>query len=298
MAMEDESLAGVEAAPQGLVLNELAANETSLVALAKTLLSPRTLPHLALIVVSSTMLYFIANSDGGEDFAALGFISLALGYALTAMFSTNHRIRSWIALPEISEKSTASRVKRFFSSFKICIFPLSISLALGVFIIVMFSQDSATDLPAVFPVGLASLFVIWAIAQGVSFSTWASSISAKKLPNKELTSGNLVMMTLSQFLLITALSVTGIWSFDYLYESRWAPYQSLISNAGFLALALGSFAVTVYWTWTQRMISMKDKALKKFTKRWTLFAHVFATWHLLTVWRQIVMSQQLSLIHI
>ena len=79
MAMEDESLAGVEAAPQGLVLNELAANETSLVALAKTLLSPRTLPHLALIVVSSTMLYFIANSDGGEDFAALGFISLALG---------------------------------------------------------------------------------------------------------------------------------------------------------------------------------------------------------------------------
>ena len=30
MAMEDESLAGVEAAPQGLVLNELAANETSL----------------------------------------------------------------------------------------------------------------------------------------------------------------------------------------------------------------------------------------------------------------------------
>ena len=45
MAMEDESLAGVEAAPQGLVLNELAANETSLVALAKTLLSPRTLPH-------------------------------------------------------------------------------------------------------------------------------------------------------------------------------------------------------------------------------------------------------------
>lgn len=292
MAMEDESLAGVEAAPQGLVLNELAANETSLVALAKTLLSPRTLPHLALIVVSSTMLYFIANSDGGEDFAALGFISLALGYALTAMFSTNHRIRSWIALPEISEKSTASRVKRFFSSFKICIFPLSISLALGVFIIVMFSQDSATDLPAVFPVGLASLFVIWAIAQGVSFSTWASSISAKKLPNKELTSGNLVMMTLSQFLLITALSVTGIWSFDYLYESRWAPYQSLISNAGFLALALGSFAVTVYWTWTQRMISMKDKALKKFTKRWTLFAHVFATWHLLTVWRQIVMSQQ------
>ena len=64
------------------------------------------------------MLYFIANSDGGEDFAALGFISLALGYALTAMFSTNHRIRSWIALPEISEKSTASRVKRFFFKFQ------------------------------------------------------------------------------------------------------------------------------------------------------------------------------------
>ena len=37
---------------------------------------------------------------------------------------------------------------------------------------------------------------------------------------------------------------------------------------------------------------MHDKALKKFTRRWTLFAHIFATWHLLTVWRQLVMSQQ------
>ena len=156
----------------------------------------------------------------------------------------------------------------------------------------MFSQDSATDLPAIFPVGLGSLFVIWAIAQGVSFSTWASSISAKKLPQKEPTSGNLVLMTVTQFSIITSLSITGILIFDYFYESRWSPFESIISNLGFLLLSIASFAATVYWTWKSRAISQKDKALKKFAYRWTLFAHVFATWHLLTVWRQTVMSQQ------
>ena len=79
--MQDEPVEDDGTLPQDHVLNELAANETSLFALVGTLLSPRTLPHLALIVIASTLFYFIANSDGGVDTAALGFISLSTGYA-------------------------------------------------------------------------------------------------------------------------------------------------------------------------------------------------------------------------
>ncbi|MGY8698550.1 MAG: hypothetical protein ACKVHC_02490, partial [Candidatus Poseidoniales archaeon] len=42
--------------------------------------------------------------------------------------------------------------------------------------------------------------------------------------------------------------------------------------------------------WKYRQMALRDKALKQFASRWTMFAHVFATWHLLTVWRQLVMS--------
>jgi len=290
--MEDESVEDGGTLHQDQALNELAANETSLLALVGTLLSLRTLPHLALIVIASTLFYFIANSNGGEDTAALGFISFSTGYALTAVFSTNTRVRSLITLPETSENSSQSRLKRLFTSFKICVLPLSISITVGIIIMMLFSQDSATDLPAIFPVGLGSLFVIWAIAQGVSFSTWASSISAKKLPLKEPSSGSMVLMTVTQFSIITSMSIVGILIFDYLYESRWAPFESIVSNLGFLLLSIASFAATVYWTRESRAFSLKDKALKKFANRWTLFAHVFATWHLLTVWRQTVMSQQ------
>ena len=37
-------------------------------------------------------------------------------------------------------------------------------------------------------------------------------------------------------------------------------------------------------------MALRDKALKQFSSRWTLFAHLFATWHLLTVWRQLFME--------
>ena len=99
-------------------------------------------------------------------------------------------------------------------------------------------------------------------------------------------------MTVTQFSIVTSMSIVGILIFDYLYESRWAPFESIVSNLGFLLLSIASFAATVYWTRESRAFSLKDKALKKFANRWTLFAHVFATWHLLTVWRQTVMSQQ------
>ena len=290
--MEGEPSAVHNTNPSEDILRELASNETSLLALVKTLLSPKTLPHLLLIVVLSTVLYFIANSNSGEDIAALGFISLALGYALTAIFSTNERVRSWITITNEPEVSQFNLVQRLKSSIKICAFPLAASVGIGLLIMVLFSKDSATDLPAIFPISLASLFVIWAVAQGRSFSSWASSLSAKNLPDKQATTGNLAIMNAIQFTIILTLSLAGIIGFEFLYEKQWDLTNAIVSNILFLVIASTAFGLTAFWTRDARRTAMHDKALKKFTRRWTLFAHIFATWHLLTVWRQLVMSQQ------
>lgn len=290
--MEGETSVERSTSPPEDLLKELAANETSLIALIKTLLSPKTMPHLFMIVLMSTALYFVANSNNGGDIAALGFISLSLGYAITAIFSANEKVRSWITVTgnvDVSQFNIFQKVK---ASLKICAFPLAVAIAIGILIMILFSQDSATDLPAVFPISLASLFVIWAIAQGRSFSSWASSLSAKNLPDKQATTGNIVTLAVFQYTVILSLSLIGLIGFEFLYEKEWDITNAIVSNFVFLVIASAAFGLTAFWTREARRTAMHDKALKKFTRRWTLFAHIFATWHLLTVWRQLVMSQQ------
>lgn len=289
--MEGDEVVVIDTHHERDLLGELASNETSLFGLVRTLLSPKTLPHLALITALSTLLYFIANSNEGGDIAALGFISLSCGYAITALFSNNQRVRSWISLSDQSEtEEKVNLISRFFTSFKICIFPLAVSGILGLLIMMLFAQDSASDLPAAFPISLGSLFILWAVAQGRSFGSWASSLAAKKLPPRESSSGNIKAMTALQLCAILVLSGLGVVGFQFLYEKEYDVADALVSNIIFFVLAVAVYGLTVAWTWKQRQMSLRDKALKRFASRWTFFAHVFATWHLLTVWRQLVMS--------
>ena len=289
--MEAEVETKKDSTNDGDILLQLATNETSLFGLIRTLLSPKTLPHVALIILFSTLLYWIANIDNAGEIAALGFISLSCGYGLTAIFSNNGRVLSWITLKDQEEnEAKANALTRFLSSFKICLFPLAVSGALGLLIILLFGQESVVDLPAVFPLGLGSLFVFWAIAQGRSFGSWASSIAAKRLPESESTSGNIKIMTMTQISILLVMSILGIFGFQFLYEKNWDFGGAIMSNIGFFGLAILAYGLTVAWTWKYRQMALRDKALKKFASRWTMFAHVFATWHLLTVWRQLVMS--------
>ncbi len=271
-------------------LTNLAANETSLFRLMGTLLSPKTLPHLALISIASTLLYIIANTSSGGDVAALGFISLSSGYAVTAIFSSNEKVKAWITLSHTGDEEKSSPIMRPFSSFKICLFPLTIAGILGILILMLFPGDSAFDLPAAIPLSLGSLFVLWAVAQGRSFGSWASSKAAKNLPEKETTSGNIKIMILTQSFIVFSLSVLGILAFQSIYEQQFDVVNAIVSNLGFFFTAIGVYGLTVAWTWKYRQMALRDKALKQFSSRWTLFAHIFATWHLLTVWRQLVMS--------
>ena len=132
--------------------------------------------------------------------------------------------------------------------------------------------------------------MLWAVAQGRSFGSWASSLAAKKLAEKESISANIKVMIAIQISVISMFSVIGIIGFQFLYEKKYDAMDAIISNIGFFVFAIALYGLTVAWTWKFRQMALRDKALKQFTSRWTLFAHVFATWHLLTVWRQLVMS--------
>ena len=53
--------------------------------LIRNMLSPRTLPHIIMIALISTILLFLVNTQ--EVFVAMAFISLSLSYTLIAALS-------------------------------------------------------------------------------------------------------------------------------------------------------------------------------------------------------------------
>ena len=103
------------------VFNDLANQQTSIWGLIKTLLSPQTLPHIALIVILSTIFYITANFDNLTTFSAMCFTSITLGYAITAALSNSSFVQRVTKLPskelqEIDEAQSTNdqigRIKR------------------------------------------------------------------------------------------------------------------------------------------------------------------------------------------
>ena len=282
----------------GTVLQDLATNETSLLRLFTTLLAPRTSPHIILIIAVSIVLFILAGTELGNDVAALGFVSIAAGYAVTGVFSSNQRVRKWTHLTSESNDDlvvSSSVLGRIISPFRICIFPLTMATIVAVFIVLVLPSEDGL-LPAYVPFILGSMFIIWAVAQGRSFSTWASSMAAKQLPKRERIDAKIVPHVLFQLSAVTAFSILGVLLFAFLQiqtlegESNNVGMSSLLENAMFIGIVIALYGLTVAWTFEFRKMALRDRSLNKFTSRWTLFAHLFATWHLLTIWRYAFMQ--------
>ena len=102
-------------------LSELEGNDPSLRALLKVLLDVKTLPHIVLIFFLSTVFYLM-STRGAERISALGFLSLTGGYLTLGLLSKYERIDRLTRLPGNSDSLEGGKIKRFFFSFRICLF--------------------------------------------------------------------------------------------------------------------------------------------------------------------------------
>jgi len=282
------------------VLSELANQQTSIWGLIKTLLSPQTLPHIALIVILSTTFYITASIDSLTTFAAMCFVSVTIGYALTALLSNTEFVQKITKLPskelnDVAEgKSSAdqlSRMKRIIFSFRICIFPLALSGLAMIGLMALFSDDGALSaFEGTITTVLASLFVIWSIIQGRSFSNWIASISASNISQPTEKNGNPKLQAVIHGLAILFIAFIGVCIFHLLQGDEIIPVKIAIMNLPFLLAAIGLHALAVTLSWKSRVDASKDVAMSAFTWKWTLMAQAFITWHALTIWRQIEMA--------
>ena len=264
-------------------LSELAAVDASLWGLLATLLSFKTMPHLLGLVIISTFLYALADGDAG--LAAVGFTSIALGYCATAILSNIVGIRSWTQLQPWGEERPPL-FKRLLLSTRILALPFSLALILAISFFVLTSEGAATWLA----LGLAGLFVLWAIAQGRSFAGWASSIAARKSPASTPKSGQGFIGLLTLAIIVLVFGAVCITAYASFHAPSLIVQPQTIDIAVFTAVSLAAFGLMNGLTWSNRKIAMADKALRRFHFRWSLLIHLFVTWHLLTVYRHAAMN--------
>lgn len=264
-------------------LSELAAVDASLWGLLATLLSFKTMPHLLGLVITSTFLYALADGDAG--LAAVGFTSIALGYCATAILSNIEGIRSWTQLQPWGDERPPL-FKRLLLSTRILALPFSLALILAIAFFVLTSEGAATWLA----LGLAGLFVLWAVAQGRSFAGWASSTAARKSPASTPKSGQGFVGLLTLAVIVLVFGAVCITAYASFHAPSLIVQPQTIDIAVFTAVSLAAFGLMNGLTWSNRKIAMADKALRRFHFRWSLLIHLFVTWHLLTVYRHAAMN--------
>lgn len=277
------------------VLDELSSQKTSIWGLIKTLLSPQTLPHIALIVMFSTTFYIIASIDRLTTYAAMSFISVSFGYAITAVLSNNEFVQKLTKLPskELNDSDEGqvasdqvSRLKRVLFSFRICIFPLVMSTFTILVLMFLFSGEGAmSGFESAIPYALASLFIIWSIVQGRSFAKWISTISVSNLPQSTEKRGKPMAQAIIHGLAILLIAFIGVCIFHLIQGDDIVPWKILIANFPYLVTALGLHVFAVIWSWKSRVAASQYVATSAFTWKWTLMAQAFITWHALTIWR-------------
>ena len=91
----------------------------SIKSLIQNLLARKTLPHLAFVILACTGLHAIVR-NGQHTIGGAGFMSLGIGYLLTAVMSKNEAISRLIKLPDITKDKKRSLIS-FLKSFRICI---------------------------------------------------------------------------------------------------------------------------------------------------------------------------------
>ena len=277
------------------VLDELSSQKTSIWGLIKTLLSPQTLPHIALIVMFSTTFYIIASIDSLTTYAAMSFISVSFGYAITAVLSNTEFVQKLTKLPSResndsdegqSPNDQLGRFKRVIFSFRICIFPLVMSAFTIIVLMFLFSGEGAmSGFESVIPYTLASLFIIWSIVQGRSFAKWISTISVSNRSQSTEKRGKPMAQAIIHGLAILLIAFIGVCIFHLIQGDDIVPWKILLANLPYLVTALGLHVFAVIWSWKSRVAASQYVATSAFTWKWTLMAQAFITWHALTIWR-------------
>ena len=247
------------------------------------MLSPKTLPHIVMIAVISAILLLLVNTQ--ENFVSFAFISLSLSYALIAVLSNSKTIQKLIKLPE--QKSEASIVIRFFMSFRITIVPILIAASLLGFLWYGLGGDSNKWISPL----LASLFIVWSIAQAASFRTGMVEWLANGLGDAKLHTYQEKISTASQIIVVQSFAFAVIWIGQMVSDSQSLTFkEALFGGIAFLLISVGIQLFILWLTKDEREASGVERGMAAFSFKWMIIAQIFITWHAFSIYRRTLMD--------
>ena len=283
----DSDAKEVENSSQDL-LAEYETTNVSLISLARTLVSTSTMPHLFLITILSTVLYITSSADSLTNISAMAFTSLSIGYGISALASNNSTVKKWITLDqELSDERPF--IIRNLAKFRICVFPLVMAIISFFAMILLFGDNGVIPIgDGVLPLVMGSLFVVWSIVQGTSFTKWASSVSAKLTDTQKPT--YLQMSVVFSIGIIALMSGALAAIFYKIHNLDLSIGGALLDSLPFTCITVLVLVANVGYNWQLKKLASMKYRLHNFSNRWTIICHVFISWHLLTLWRQIFLD--------
>lgn len=283
----DSDAKEVENSSQDL-LAEYETTNVSLISLARTLVSTSTMPHLFLITILSTVLYITSSADSLTNISAMAFTSLSIGYGISALASNNSTVKKWITLDqELSDERPF--IIRNLAKFRICVFPLVMAIISFFAMILLFGDNGVIPIgDGVLPLVIGSLFVVWSIVQGTSFTKWASSVSAKLIEKQKRT--NLQISIIFSIGVIALMSSALAAIFYKIHDLDLSIGGALLDSLPFAFITVLVLVANVGYNWQLKKLASMKYRLHNFSNRWTIICHVFISWHLLTLWRQIFLD--------
>ncbi len=252
--------------------------------------------HVFSIIIFAPLIYILSqNGVLSPKISALAFLSLMSGYTITALMGLNENSRKYLEKSAtVSEKDSSnslfqSIIRTIFSNFKIAIIPLSISLFVFLILVALMGENKPLSSIGDFvPVLLAALFIFWSASQAISYKNsvniWINNNIEPDAGEVEFDSKKNTIIQLIIVAIIVAIVSSSMLSFfgdgEGLNSTKGAPIIVLI--------VLISHGFILWYSTNSRENLMKRIDGKKIEFIWGLALHLFASWHLISVYRRLV----------
>jgi len=236
-----------------------------------------------MIAVISSILLFLVSTQ--EVLVAMSFISLSISYVVVSILSNNSMIQNLTKLPE--EKGDSQWIVRFLFSFRITIVPI---LMAAVIVGLLWSFTGGNDNSWISP-SLASLFIVWSIAQAASFRTGMVEWLANGLGDAKLHTYQEKISTASQVVVVQVFALVILWLGQIISQAEKMTLQdALLGGIAFIIVSVVLQSITLWLTRSEREASGNEKGMAAFSFKWMIVAQLFITWHAFSIYRRTAMS--------
>jgi len=263
--------------------------------LIAVLLSPRTFPHLLLLTVATSYLYYyVKSSEDAGLFGAIAYIAFATAYVIIALAARSERWRDLIHTTAFKETETqgftAWTIHQLQQLIKVWIPPLLLSAIILGILHSIFSEGGGLESWANgIPLLLAGLFIAWSMGQAISFRmTIKGFMFARPMfMDDSSRKPHLLSSSIVQIIIVQSCAILLLWVF---LSAAWGKTVSaqLILKEHFpylLVLLAGQIAVLV-WARPFRQKAGLSKGSGRASMGLGLLIQLFAAWHLLSIWRR------------